>query len=152
MSEETEGLDVSALDVDTAAAMLGEATDEQLAEMMASEMRGQVLAEVFRRMEEHFRPESAADVDAVIHFKIADADRHDHWEVVVSEGRCVARPEPSADPRVTLHTDGVNFMRLVTGNAAGPALFMAGKLRIEGDIMFSARIASLFTIPSGAQS
>jgi len=50
---------------------------------------------------------------------------------------------------VTITTDGVNFMKLVTGNAAGPMLFVSGKLKIAGDVPFAARMTSLFTIPSG---
>jgi putative sterol carrier protein len=50
---------------------------------------------------------------------------------------------------VTFTIAGADFLRLVTGNAAGPMLFMTGKLRIEGDMMFAASAASLFTIPKG---
>ena len=48
---------------------------------------------------------------------------------------------------MTLKLDGVDFLKLVTGNADGPMLFMSGKLRIEGDLMFSAQIQSMFTLP-----
>jgi predicted lipid carrier protein YhbT len=48
---------------------------------------------------------------------------------------------------VTLKLDGLDFLKLVTGNANGPALFMSRKLKIEGDLMFSAQIQSMFTIP-----
>ena len=47
----------------------------------------------------------------------------------------------------TLKLDGVDFLKLVTGNAIGPMLFMSGKLKIEGDLMFAAQIQSMFTIP-----
>ena len=42
-----------------------------------------------------------------------------------------------------------DFLRLVTGNAPGPMLFMNGRLTIEGDMMFAASAAALFTIPTG---
>jgi len=66
---------------------------------------------------------------------------------VLKDGSCTAGNDPQHEPRVTLTLDGVDFMRLVTGNAAGPMLFMSGKLKIEGDLMFSAQIQSMFTIP-----
>ena len=53
------------------------------------------------------------------------------------------------EPRVAFAIDGADFLKLVTGNAAGPMLFMSGKLKIEGDLMFAASAASLFTIPKG---
>ncbi len=40
---------------------------------------------------------------------------------------------------------GTNFLRLVTGDAAGPMLFMRGKLKIRANV-FAASAASLFTI------
>jgi SCP-2 sterol transfer family len=43
---------------------------------------------------------------------------------------------------------GAHFLRLVTGNAAGPTLCRTGKLRIKRDMMFAASTASLFRIPN----
>jgi len=128
------------------------ASDEQLCEGMASPLRGQILTEIFGRMAEHFRPESARDTEAVIHWRIggrADGG-HDEWETVIRDGACTAHEGFGAEqPRVAFRIDGADFLRLVTGNAAGPTLFMSGKLKIEGDMMFAARTASLFTIPKG---
>ncbi len=50
---------------------------------------------------------------------------------------------------VSFTIGGGDFLKLVTGNAAGPTLFMSGKLKIKGDLMFAASAASLFTIPKG---
>ena len=35
----------------------------------------------------------------------------------------------------------------MSGNAAGPMLFMTGKLKIEGDLMYASTMTSLFRIP-----
>jgi putative sterol carrier protein len=137
------------MDPEQVTGLVSSATDEQLREALDGPQREAILGEVFRRMEEHFRPASAQGVDAVVHWKIGGAPGggHDHYEVVVREGTCTTTAEPAHEPRVTLALDGVDFMRLVTGNASGPALFMTGRLKIQGDLMFSARIQSLFTIP-----
>jgi len=117
--------------------------------MMSGPLRDDILKEIFTRMDEHFKPGSAADIDAVIHWKVtAGADGGDHWETVIKDGGCMTSNEPQGNPRVTLETDGANFLKLVTNNANGPLLFMSGKLKVQGDIPFSARIPSLFTIPS----
>ena len=123
------------------------ATDEQLREAMEGPQREAIIGEVFRRMEQHFKPGSA--MDAVIHWKITGRPDggEDHWEVVIATARAPRARTPQHEPRVTLKLDGVDFLRLVTGNATGPMLFMSGKLKIEGDLMFSAQIQSMFTIP-----
>ena len=144
------GIDASQVDPAEFARGVASATDEQLREGMASPLRGQILSEIFGRMADHFRPESARDTEAVIHWRIggrADGG-HDEWETVIRGGSCEAHEGLGAEqPRVAFRIDGVDFLRLVTGNAAGPTLFMSGKLKIEGDMMFAARTASLFTIP-----
>jgi putative sterol carrier protein len=144
-------LDTSQLDADEVARNLGQATDEQLAELMAGPMREQILAEIFGRMEEHFRAEKAGDAEAVIHWRIGggpDGGRTE-YETVIKDGTCdVHEGFESETARVTFTIGGSDFLRLVTGNAAGPMLFMSGKLKIEGDIMFAASASSLFTIPS----
>lgn len=151
---DTAAIDPGAIDpasVDPAefAKSLSSVSDEQLAEAMSSEMRPVILGEIFKRMEEHFRADQAANTEAVIHWRITrDGSDHDHYEVVIGEGNCTVNEEPEHEPRVSFKTDGVTFLRLVTGNASGPMLFMTGKLKIEGDMMFAPQVQSLFRIPS----
>jgi putative sterol carrier protein len=129
---------------------VGETPDDQLAEGMRGEFRGAILDEIFRRMSEHFRPDKADSLDAVIHWSIGGRPDggYDVYEVVVRDGRCHATREPQESPRLTFRLDGVDFLKLVTGNANGPILFMQGKLGIQGDMLFATRVAGLFTIPA----
>jgi putative sterol carrier protein len=126
--------------------------DEQLAEGMQSELRGQILGEIFRRMEEHFDPSKAQGMDAVMHWKITGdpGDAVDHYEAVIKDGTCKVTDQPSQPARVTFTIGGVEFLKLVTGNADGPQLFMTGGLKIDGDLMFAAQAANLFKVPGGA--
>jgi putative sterol carrier protein len=116
---------------------------------MKGPMRDQIIGEIFKRMEEHYRGGGQA---AVIHWKITGRPDggEDVWEAVVADGTCSTSSNPTSEPRVTLKMDGVNFLKLVSGNASGPMMFMSGKLKIEGDLMFSAQIQSMFTIPDGS--
>jgi putative sterol carrier protein len=123
--------------------------DEQLAEGLRGDLRGPILDEIFRRMEEHFRADKAQGVDAVVRFDIggrADGGT-DSYEATIRDATCRVSTELVAAPRVTIATDGVNFLKLVTGNTSGPELFMTGKLRVEGDLMFAATVTGLFTVP-----
>ena len=144
-----ESIDTSAIEPEEFARTIGKTPDDQLAEAMHGPMRGQIISEIFKRMEEHYR---GGNQSAVIHWKITGRPDggEDVWEAVVAEGSCSTSPDPTSDPRVTLKTDGVNFLKLVSGNASGPMMFMSGKLKIEGDLMFSAQIQSMFTIPDGS--
>jgi putative sterol carrier protein len=145
-------IDPSQVDANELARNMAQATDEQLAELMSGPMREQILGEVFRRMSEHVRADAAADTEAVIHWRIGDGPdgSTSDYETVIRNGTCEVHEVLRSDsPRVTFKIGGADFLRLVTGNAAGPMLFMSGKLKIEGDMMFAAGAASLFTIPKG---
>ena len=144
--------DPSQVDASELAKNMSQATDEQLAELMSGPMREQILDEIFNRMAIHFRTEQARDTDAVIHWRIGGRPdgSHDEFETVIAAGSCDAHRGFEHDSaRVTFTIGGPDFLRLVSGNAAGPTLFMTGKLKIEGDMMFAASTASLFTIPKG---
>jgi putative sterol carrier protein len=145
----TEAFDPAAIDVDDAVKLVASATDEQLAEVMSSPQSEQIIAEVFRQMQERFKGGGNAP-DAILHWKITGRPDggEDQWTVKVADGKCETKQGLEGDARVTLTIDGPNFMRLVTGAAAGPMLFIAGKLKMEGDIPFAAQIQSLFEIPS----
>ena len=147
MSEEGTQVDLDNLEVDQVVALISSATDEQIAEGINGDARPQILAEVFRRMSEEYKP-GPNPQDAVIHWKITHPEGdHDHWEVVLESGAASSSDQPSRDPRITFSMDGVTFLRLVTGNAQGPMLFMSGKLKIEGDVAFAAMLQSMFRIP-----
>ena len=143
-------IDTTEVDADEFAKNMASVTDDQLREGISGPMREQILDEIFRRMEEHFRADAAGDTEAVIHWNIGGGPEGgvDQFETVISNGTCkVHRGFESDGARVTLSMDGVDFLRLVTNNVPGPQLFMSGKVRIEGDMMFAATAASLFTIP-----
>ena len=153
MSDPADGapaFDVTEIDPAQFASTIASASDEQLAEAMSGPQRDQILDEIFNRMATHFRSEQAADTEAVIHWRIggrADGGQ-DEFETVISGGACDAhRGFQRSDPRLVFTIGGPDFLRLVSGNAAGPQLFMSGKLKIEGDLIFAASAASLFEIP-----
>lgn len=154
--EATEALpaaDLTNIDADQLAALAAGATDEQLAAGMSDPAaRQSILDEIFRRMSEHIDADKAKGIDAVLHFKITDkpgggADVH---EVVLKDGTCTVTNEPAAEPRVSFIVGPAAFLRLVSGAQPGPVLFMAGKLKIEGDLMFASQVATMFRIPQAA--
>src|SRR3989440_3905536 len=127
------------------------ATDQQLEELMASDSRKDILDDIFRRMAEHVDADRARDVNAVLHWKIYDNPEggYDHYEVVLEGGTCVVSETPSREPSITLKLKPADFLKLVSGTASGPTMFMTGKLKLEGDVMLASRLTSMFRIPKG---
>jgi putative sterol carrier protein len=92
-------------------------------------------------------------LDAVIHFRITGAPDggQDVYEAVIKDGAVtVNNPPTSESPRVAITVAPVPFLKLVTGQQSGPVMFMTGKLKLDGDVMFAARITSFFRIPTAS--
>jgi putative sterol carrier protein len=143
-------VDPAAVDPAEFVKAIRETPPDQLAVGMADEqVRGVVLDGIFSQWAEHFDKESAGDTDAVLEWKILDkpGGGYDRYQVVIRDGTCSVAKDGDHDPRVTFRVKPVDFLKLVTGNAAGPMMFMTGKLKIEGDLMFAATVQSLFRIP-----
>jgi putative sterol carrier protein len=141
-------------DADQLAAMAGQISDEDMAAAMAdADTRKKILDEIFGRMADHADPNQIKDVDAVVHFKIKDGPGADTdlYEAVIKDGSITVNTEPTTDdPKMAITAAPVPFLKLVTGQESGPAMFMTGKLKIEGDLMFASRMTSFFKIPSAA--
>jgi putative sterol carrier protein len=144
--------DPSVVDADRIAAVVGEAPDEALRRGMSGAIRGLILDEVIRRFPDYVRRSRAAGFEAAIGWTItgrADGGA-DRFQVVIADGEVTAGRDLNADPRVTLILDGVQFLKLVTGNANPAMSFVTGKLKIRGDLGFAAQLPGLFRMPSAA--
>jgi putative sterol carrier protein len=135
------------------AKVIADTPDEQLEQGMLSENRALVLQGIFEQMEEHFDSDGAKGTDAIVDWKIFDRPEggYDHWRIEIADGACRVHDEPDERPaRVTFRVKPVDFLKLVTGNASGPQMFVTGKLKIEGDLMFAARVQGFFKVPAAS--
>jgi len=141
--------EISATDPAQFAGLVQGASDDQLREGFATN-RELILGEIFRRMPERFNSERAGDVDAVVEWRIRDRPEggHDSWHLIIRGGECRVVAGPAEAPTVTYEINPVDFIRLITGNASGPKLFLFGKLKIRGDLVLGARMPQLFSIPA----
>jgi putative sterol carrier protein len=123
--------------------------DERLERAMRGVQRPFLLRRIFGTMPRTLNREAAEGVNAVIDFRIGGRrdGGEDHYQVVIEDSRCTATRRPTREPNTTLKTGGAAFLKLVTGNATGPELFMTGRLGIEGDLMLATRIPTLFRVP-----
>ncbi len=109
------------------AKVIADTPDKHLAQGMASENRALVLEGIFGQMSEHFDAERAQGVDAIVDWKIWDHPEggYDHWRIEIADGACRVHDDPDDRPaRVTFRVKPVDFLKLVTGNASGPKMFV----------------------------
>jgi putative sterol carrier protein len=147
----TMGFDPGSVDPGEFAKAIADTPDDQLAAGMANaQARELVLEGIFSQMAEHFDGQKAGHTEAVIEWQILDkpGGGADRYQVVVTGGTCSVEKDGGHAPRVTFKLKPVDFLKLVTGNAAGPMMFMTGKLKIDGDVMFAAGVQGLFRMPT----
>jgi putative sterol carrier protein len=123
---------------------LTEGSDEEVAEKIRGAGTGQVLDGVFAGLKERFQPDRASGVDAQVQWLVSDAGEEHPYVITVKDGACETAPGRAESPRVTLQTDLVSFARLMAGKVPGPALYMGGKLQIQGDLMLAQRMTTFF--------
>jgi putative sterol carrier protein len=149
MTEQQQPIDQSAVDPGQFVAGLRDASDEQLAEVMRGDLRKPILDGIFEQMGGHFQADKARGTEAVVHWQISDRPDGgvDRYELVIENGGCRVSDQPELSPRTTFKVGPVHFLRLIVGDTSGPKLFMTGRLKIEGDVMFAAGFQGLFRLP-----
>lgn len=126
------------------------ASAADLDQLMSGELRTRVLDEIFGQMASRVRKEKTASMDAIIRWRVGRKDGDfDRYELHILNGSCTAGPGTDAQPKLTITLDAPDFLRLVSGVASGPALFMTKKLQLAGDISLGAGLTSYFDIPKG---
>ncbi|WP_424183534.1 SCP2 sterol-binding domain-containing protein [Actinokineospora sp. G85] len=152
LGEAGTGIELAGMRTETFSRFFAQTSRAQLDELMAHpRLRHVVFDEVFRRMAAHLDQSRAGDLRAVVHWRFAGGSGdggYDRFETVIARGRCTTGDSPTADPRVTITIDPVDFLRAVTGGVTLPKLFISGKVRVRGDMAFAATMIGYFDLPT----
>ena len=129
------------------AQLLKAATAEQILESFRALGVEQSLDRTFQQMQEAFLPEKAQGVTADIQWTVTDEGQEHTYLASIGDGKCTIARTKGESPRVGLSTDLVSFIRLIMGQVQGPMMFMQGKLKVTGDLMFAQRFSDFFAQP-----
>jgi hypothetical protein len=125
------------------------ASDAELRDLVGGDRRATVLGDLVAGMPDVFRPDRAGSLAAVVHWHVTGRPdgEDDVFELDIAGGRCAVSPRPGGKPKLVLHLDAVNFVKMTTGNANAKMLFLRGKLRARGDLGLVNKFPSLFDVP-----
>ena len=140
--------DLSHITPEQFAQLVAGADDELIVRTVRETGTRATLDRIFEGMGERFVPERAAGVDARVQFSVTDQGEEHPYALTIRDGTCQVERGPVEDPRVTLTTDLLSFVKLTAGKSGGPSLFLTGKLKIRGDLGFAPRIMGFFEIPN----
>ena len=136
--------DQQQLDPAQLAATVKDMSDEDLASTMKDLGTDEVLRNIFEGMRDSFKAEAAGDVSATVQYDITTEDGLKQWSVKFDNGTCSVSEGPATDPRLTMALPLVDFVRLIFNQVQGPQLFMSGKLKLQGDMMWAMQMQNYF--------
>lgn len=119
-------------------------SDEELATTLKEMGTDETLRNIFEGMRDSFKPEAAGDVNATVQYDITTDDGLKQWAVNFENGTCTVSEGAATDPRLTMGIGLVDFVRLIFNQAQGPQLFMGGKLKLQGDMMWAMQMQNYF--------
>jgi putative sterol carrier protein len=119
------------------AASLEGRTDEEIVKGVEAQGVDTVLTQIFTGMAQAFLPDKVGAQSAVIQYDVTAAGKTHTYQLKCGGGRCEPVKGAAGPARVTLTLTLPDFLRLVSGKLNGMQAFMAGKLKLGGDMMFA---------------
>jgi putative sterol carrier protein len=133
--------------------LVRDAPPERLEQLMRSPARRALLDGIFWQMPKQFDAKQAAGVKTSILWNITGrpADGVDKYLLTVDNGTArTSRDTAGAEPRLTITMDGVELLRLISGNSDPMSAYFKGRIQLVGDIAVAAQLAQLFRMPGGS--
>jgi alkyl sulfatase BDS1-like metallo-beta-lactamase superfamily hydrolase len=132
--------------------LVRDASPERLEQLMRSPARRALLDGIFWQMPKQLDTAHAGTLNTTIRWCITGRsdDGVDAYQLEVANG--VARTSRGTDgpePKLTITMDGVEFLRLVSGNSEPMTAYFKGRIQMTGDIMIAAQLAQMFKMPGG---
>jgi alkyl sulfatase BDS1-like metallo-beta-lactamase superfamily hydrolase len=119
-------------------------TDDELERIVNEVGCEAVLDRVFDLMGTRFLPGGAGLESGVVQWNIQTPEGLRSYHVTIADGTAVGSRGAVERPRTTLTVSTPDMLRICSGRLNGVSAFMAGKIRLSGDMMFGARLESLF--------
>jgi putative sterol carrier protein len=101
--------------------------------------------EIFEQMPSRFRADRASGTNAVVQYDIS-GDGGGTWHAVIKDGACSVKEGPAASPNLTLQVGAQDWIDVTSGKQNPQMLFMAGKLKLKGDMGLAMKLGSMFAM------
>jgi putative sterol carrier protein len=102
--------------------------------------------DIFGAMPDAFLPEKAGQIELDLQFNLS-GDQGGQWAVQIKNGTCSTHTGQVDDPLATISTSAEDFMALFTGELNAVAAYMAGRVKVAGDVTAIMNLLSFFALP-----
>lgn len=101
------------------------------------------LQQIFNKMPQAFVPEKAAGVNAIIQLDLS-GDGGGSWQLKIANGQISTHTGQAVAPDLTLGMEAKDYVALTRGEANPVGLFMAGKIKLQGDMTLAMKFQEMF--------
>ena len=99
---------------------------------------------LFEDMADRFNPEAWGDKDAVLQFNIT-GDGGGTYVADIQGGKVSVSEGPADNATMTVTCSAEDFRAIADGDLNGVSAFMAGKLKIDGDMSLAMKLQTLLS-------
>jgi putative sterol carrier protein len=128
-------------------------SDRDLDRLLSDETaRAAAVGSVLARLDEFAVEERLASVKGTVCFRLRLSTRREEVHVLqFGEGGVTVVPPSGVDSDVAITCDMLDFVRLVTGGVNAALLYLADRLRIEGDEILALEVGGVFRVPGSEE-
>lgn len=132
---------------------LAQATSDAEVERLLrrTDVRSAAVGSVLARLDEYAVPDRLSRVQGRVSFRLGVSRREDEtYLVAFEEGGVHVVPPPESHGSgadVTVTTDMLHFLRMVTGGANAALLHLGDRLAIDGDELLALEVGGVFRVP-----
>ncbi len=102
------------------------------------------VSEVFAQMADRFDPSAWGAGDAVLQFNIT-GDGGGQWIATIKNNELSITPGSADSPAMTLTCSDADMIAMVNGELSPVSAFMAGRVKIDGNMSLAMKLQSLLT-------
>jgi len=102
--------------------------------------------EIFEAMPNAFIAEKAGPAELDLQFNLS-GDQAGDWAVQISNGTCATFEGQVENPLATISISTEDFLALFQGELNAVAAYMAGRVKVTGDVMAIMNLLSFFELP-----
>ncbi len=101
------------------------------------------IADLMSKMPGAFIPEKAQGLDVVLQFNFT-GNEPGNWYAAIKDGKVEVHQGEHTAPKMTLSADSDDYIALFTGKLDPMQAFMAGKLKLTGDLNLAMKMTQFF--------
>jgi predicted lipid carrier protein YhbT len=122
---------------------------QRLEQLMRSPARRPVLDGIFWQMPKQVDASVVRDGALAIKWVVTGRPDGgtDVYQLVIEGGQARTERAETVEARLTVTLDGVEFLKLASGNSDPMQAYFTGRIQLSGDIMVAAKLAQMFRMP-----